>query len=432
MTRMMKDSGVEWIGKIPESWDVKRVKYIFIRKDAKAQQEEPVVLSLARSGVKVRDLSTNEGQVAASYYNYNPVAVGDLLLNPMDLYSGANCSISKVEGVISPAYVNLKNKHGYNSIYYDYFFKTMYWSFALFSLGKGVSFDNRWTLGNDTLFNIKLPAPPTEEQQKIAEFLDDKCGAIDEIISKTEQSIEEYKKLKQSVITKAVTKGIRPNRPMQDSNIEWIGEIPENWNVRKTLHCLSMPITDGPHTTPQFFEDGIPFISAESVSFGKGKIDLSHARGYISDEFYKECCLKYVPKINDLLMIKSGATTGRVSIVDIEKKFTIWSPLAVFRVNPSMLFYKFLFYFIQSQNYQKQLEDNWSFGTQQNIGMRVLEQLKIVLPPFDEQKEIADYLDEKCAEIDILIEKKQQFLAEMANYKKSLIYEYVTGKKEVA
>ncbi len=432
MSRTMKDSGIEWIGEIPETWSTKRVKYIFTKKDAKAEQEDPVVLSLARSGVKVRDISSNEGQLAASYYNYNPVAIGDLLLNPMDLYSGANCSISKVEGVISPAYVNLRNKTGYNSVYYDYFFKTMYWSFALFSLGKGVSFDNRWTLGNDTLFNIKLPSPSLAEQNKIAMFLDEKCGAIDEIIRKTEQSIEEYKKLKQSVITEAVTKGIRPNRAMKDSNIEWIGEIPEDWEIRKTLHCLSMPITDGPHTTPQLFDAGIPFISAEAVSFGKGTIDFSHARGYISEEFYQECCLKYIPKLNDLLMIKSGATTGRVSIVDTEEKFTIWSPLAVFRVNPSILFYKFLFYFVQSQKYQKQLEDNWSFGTQQNIGMRVLEQLKITLPPLDEQREIAQYLDEKCSEIDVLIEKKQNFLTELANYKKSLIYEYVTGKKEVA
>ena len=105
--KQMKDSGVEWIGEIPENWGTVKVKQAFVRKNEKAQQENPVVLSLARSGVKVRDVSTNEGQVAESYYNYNPVSVGDLLLNPMDLYSGANCSISEVEGVISPAYVNL-------------------------------------------------------------------------------------------------------------------------------------------------------------------------------------------------------------------------------------------------------------------------------------------------------------------------------------
>ena len=112
MSREMKDSGVEWIGEIPKDWNLQRVKNVFVRKKAEAHQEDPVVLSLARLGVKVRDLSKNEGQIAESYYNYNPVEAGDLLLNPMDLYSGANCSVSMVEGVISPAYINLRAKKG--------------------------------------------------------------------------------------------------------------------------------------------------------------------------------------------------------------------------------------------------------------------------------------------------------------------------------
>ncbi len=131
-------------------------------------------------------------------------------------------------------------------------------------------------------------------------------------------------------------------------------------------------------------------------------------------------------------MIKSGATTGKVAVVDTDIRFTIWSPLAVFRANPDKIQYKYLYYALQSHPYQKQIEDKWSFGTQQNIGMRVLEQIKLTVPPLSEQKKIADYLDKKCSEIDVLIEKKQQFLTELATYKKSMIYEYVTGKKEVA
>lgn len=132
----MKDSGVEWIGKIPADWSMIRVKHAFIRKNEKAMQEEPIVLSLARSGVRVRDISNNEGQVAESYFNYNPVAEGDLLLNPMDLYSGANCSISHINGVISPAYINLKSKEGFNPVFYDYYFKVQYWLMAFFRLEK--------------------------------------------------------------------------------------------------------------------------------------------------------------------------------------------------------------------------------------------------------------------------------------------------------
>lgn len=189
------------------------------------------MLSLARAGVKVRDISNNEGQLAESYYNYNPVVPGDLLLNPMDLYSGANCSISKVSGVISPAYINLGAKEGFNPSYYDYYFKTQYWAMAMFAHGKGVSFDNRWTLNANDLLNYYIPIPDKCEQDRIATCLDNECKRIDNIISKTQASIEEYKKLKQSIITQAVTKGVRGDREMKNSEIKWIGEVPSDWKL---------------------------------------------------------------------------------------------------------------------------------------------------------------------------------------------------------
>ena len=157
--REMKDSGFSWLGYIPDNWDIKKVKHCFYRKNEKAMQNDPVILSLARSGVKVRDISNNEGQMAESYFNYNPVDIDDLLLNPMDLYSGANCSISKVKGVISPAYVNLRALDGINPVFFDYYFKVQYWLMAFFSYGKGVSFDNRWTLNAETLMNYPVIVP---------------------------------------------------------------------------------------------------------------------------------------------------------------------------------------------------------------------------------------------------------------------------------
>ena len=193
-------------------------------------------------------------------------------------------------------------------------------------------------------------------------------------------------------------------RKMKDSGIEWIGEIPENWSVGKTLYGLSMPITDGPHETPELYEEGIPFVSAEAVSNGNGKIDFEHIRGYISKEYYDECCKKYTPAINDIYMIKSGATTGKIALVDTKEIFTIWSPLAVFRCNKNKCYYKYLYYVLQSDCYQKQIENGWSFGTQQNIGMRTLEKLLICYPEIQEQARIADYLDKKCAEIDAIID----------------------------
>ena len=215
-------------------------------------------------------------------------------------------------------------------------------------------------------------------------------------------------------------------RKMKDSGIEWIGEIPEEWEIVKTLYVLIMPITDGPHTTPELFDEGIPFVSAEAVSCGNGQIDFNHIRGYISKEFYDECCKKYIPKINDIYMIKSGATTGKVALVNTNRVFTIWSPLAVFRCDEQKMNYKYLYYTLQADYYLKQIETKWSFGTQQNIGMRVLEQLRICFPSMPEQQKISAFLDRKCSEIDSVIEKTKTTIEEYKALKQSVITQAVT------
>ena len=428
----MKYSGIKWIGEIPDNWNVRKVKQCFYISKEQAHEENPTILSLARAGVKVRDISNNEGQLAASYDNYNPVMPGDLLLNPMDLYSGANCSLSEVSGVISPAYINLRKKVELNPKFYDYYFKTQYWAMAMFAHGKGVSFDNRWTMNAETLLNYYLPFPSSDVQDKIVDLINKKTAEIDSLIEIENQQIEKLKEYKQAVITEAVTRGLDKKVPLKDSGVEWIGKIPEGWSIQKVLYQLSMPVTDGPHTTPELQPEGVAFVSAEAVSCGNGGIDFSHIRGYITEEFYQECCLKYIPEIDDVYMIKSGATTGRVSIVTtLEPKFTIWSPLAVMRCDKNKMIPKFLYYAVQSERFQRQVALGWSFGTQQNLGMRTLEQLKLIIPALSEQKEIANYLDMKIGDIEKAIKLKNEKIDRLVDYKKSLIYEYVTGKKEV-
>lgn len=215
-------------------------------------------------------------------------------------------------------------------------------------------------------------------------------------------------------------------RQMKDSGIEWIGEIPKEWDISKTLYSLKMPITDGPHETPELLAEGIPFISAEAVSCGNGHIDFSHKRGYISREFYDECCKKYVPQLDDIYMIKSGATTGKIAKVETNEIFTIWSPLAVFRFNEYKANVNYMYFYLQSDCYQKQIEDKWTYGTQQNIGMRTLEQLKLVVPPLSEQQRIADFLDDKVSQIDSTITKTRESIEEYKKLKQSIITEAVT------
>lgn len=215
-------------------------------------------------------------------------------------------------------------------------------------------------------------------------------------------------------------------RALKDSGIEWIGQIPQAWSVGKTIFGLEMPITDGPHETPQLYSEGIPFVSAEAVSTGNGRINFENIRGYISQEYYEECCKKYIPQKEDIYMIKSGATTGKIAIVDTDDVFTIWSPLAVFRCNKERCISRYLFYTLQSDYYQKQVESKWSFGTQQNIGMRTLERLLICYPSLPEQERIAEYLDRKCAEIDALIAAKEKTNALLKERRQGIIYEAVT------
>jgi type I restriction enzyme S subunit len=419
MTREMKNSGVEWIGNIPSEWRIGRVKNAFTRKNEKAHQEEPTILSLARSGVKIRDLSTGEGQIAESYYNYNPVEPFDLLLNPMDLYSGANCSISKVYGVISPAYINLKANKNYYPVFYDYYFKTQYWAMAFFAHGKGVSYDNRWTLSTETMMNYYIPVPSLHEQKRIADFLDSKVTQIDKIISETKASIENYKEYKQSVITEAVTKGLNKNVPMKDSGIEWIGEIPSEWKV----HMLSQIFYQHKCKNKDLQENNLL-----SLSYGKIKRkNIDVAGGLLPESFDNYNIID----VNDIVLrltdLQNDHKSLRVGIV--KEKGIITSAYITLRSKENIET-DYFYYYLHTFDIHKGFY-GMGCGVRQSLNFDELKKLKILYPSTKEQKSIVKFLDNKCAEIDNLILQKEKLITNLEEYKKSLIYEYVTGKKAV-
>lgn len=430
--REMKDSGVAWIGAVPSDFAISSIGSLFTIKKDIAGREPETVLSITQTGIKPKDLSSNEGQNASSYAHYQIVNVGDFAMNHMDLLTGW-IDISKYEGVTSPDYrVFTLNDKEMSADYFLRVFQYYYTNRVFFGFGQGVATLGRWRLPAINFKKIDVPVPPILEQQRIVTAIDENVSKVDELIANVQTQIEKLKAYKQSLITEVVTKGLDPSVPMKNSGVDVYPSVPEHWNVQKTLTTLTMPITDGPHTTPELLPEGIPFVSAEAVSCGNGGIDFDHIRGFISREFYDECSKKYVPQRDDIYMIKSGATTGRVSVVDTDRIFTIWSPLAVFRCNPDVVHFRFLYYFLQSSAYQRQVQFGWTYGTQQNIGMRTLERLKIFVPPLDEQYAIADCLDAKCIQIDRLISIKQAKIEELEQYKRSLIYEYVTGKREVS
>ena len=423
----LKESGIEWIGRIPEGWNICKVKDIFFRKNEKANIENPTVLSLARTGVKIRDISNGEGQLAENYSKYNPVEIRDLLLNPMDLYSGANCSISEVEGVISPAYFNLRTKRDDCAKYYDYYFKTQYWGMVLFAHGKGVSFDNRWTLNSETLMNYYLPHPSSEEQKRIVIFLDKKIGEIDNAIKKTKETIEDYKKLIVDLINETIKNGFNV-RNTKDSNLNHIGFINEDWEIVKFKYILDCKI-DNRGRTPETSNNNkdIPLIEVNAI--GEKYPNLNQVKKYITKESHD----KYIRKDlleGDIIITTVGATIGKCSIVPKNVNYCIAQNLVGYRVNKDQ-FPLFWFYYFKSRLFQDMFSQYDKGNTINNVKISDMEQAKVVVPDYNSQIKIANYLDEKCNEIDKLIENKEKIIEELEQYKKSVIYEYVTGKKEV-
>ena len=211
---------------------------------------------------------------------------------------------------------------------------------------------------------------------------------------------------------------------MKGSDIEWLGYIPVNWNIHSLKRVLSTPITDGPHETPILYDEGIPFVSAESVK--GGVINLDYKRGYISLEDHERFQRKVSPKKGDIFIVKSGATTGNIGLVITDQVFDIWSPLALVRGDSSVVEQEFLYYLLLSNIFRVQVEQGWSYGTQQNISMKTLGNIKIIVPPLEEQKIIIKYLHNKCTQIDTIIAKEQSVIEKMQEYKKAIITQAIT------
>lgn len=410
MPRSFKESINPYIGLIPSEWKEIKNRYLFVHDKiiVKEKYKETQLLSLTTKGIVKKDIESNEGKMPSDFGTYQEVKKDQVVLCLFDLDCSAVFSgVSSYDGMISPAYKVVSCTDRILPRFAEYWFENignrrsyMYHSKSL-----------RYTINDDMFKDIYTCVPSIEEQLKIISLLDDRLGKADIAISKIEEEIDSLIKLKKSAISK-----------------EMFGPNSEKWNQTKLLNLLSMKITDGPHETPVFVDEGIPFISAEAIY--TGRIDFDHKRGNITQEYYEECCKKYIPKVNDIYMVKSGGTTGNLAIVDTNEIFTIWSPLAAIRVN-NKNYYKFVYYYLFSAEFQYQIALNWSYGTQQNIGMRTLEQMQIRYPDFETQKKIADSLDAQLSKVDELIALKRQKIVFLKKYKESFLYSVITGKKEV-
>lgn len=283
----------------------------------------------------------------------------------------------------------------------------------------------RYGLSKYDIESLKLPVPPLAEQAQIAATLEREVARIDALIAKKTEFIELLGRKRQALIAHAVTKGLDLKAKMRDSGVEWIGEIPQHWTTPALKFVVSTPVTDGPHETPVFVDDGVPFVSAEAVS--TGLIDFRKIRGFISHEDHRRFSKKYCPRVGDIFMVKSGATTGVTAIVETETEFNIWSPLAAVRCGPGAL-PRFMLYFMRSTNFLAAVAMNWSYGTQQNIGMGVIENLRVALPPTEEQQDIAATLDRKTSRLDALEAKTRHSIELLKQRRSALITAAVTGQ----
>jgi len=220
---------------------------------------------------------------------------------------------------------------------------------------------------------------------------------------------------------------LKTYQKMKNLESEWIKQIPQHWDLIPLKHLLEIPISDGPHTTPVFLNTGMPFVSAESVKNGKIDFDYAH---FISKENHEEYSKKCKPQRNDIFLVKAGNTTGKLALVDVDFEFSVWSPLALIRLNKNNL-PKYIFYFMNSNIFQDQINLTVNWNTQPNIGMNDIKNLLIVKSPLNEQKQIVDFLDKKTTKIDSLIQKTAIQIEKLREYHQALISSAVAGKIDI-
>lgn len=418
-----------WLGNYPAHWQVLRIKNIFSEIEDRSTSGNEELLSVSHyTGVTLkRDSLENEDDFisnAETLEGYKRVAKGDLVINIMLAWNGS-LGISPFNGITSPAYCVYRAKENNNPEYFGYLFASNLLKTEFRKKSTGI-IDSRLRLYSDKFFSIFSVVPPVEEQNQIVEYIKTQSQKINHFIAKKQQFIALLKEQRQSVINEAVTKGINKKVKLIDSGIKWLGNIPENYQRTSLKRLVKVKITDGPHETPNFVEEGIPFVSAEGAF--EGKIDLNKKRGFISEELHKEYCKKVKPQFGDIFIVKSGSTTGKTVIVDIEDEFNIWSPLALVRTN-DLINNNFMLYSLQSEYFQKQVQQNWSFGTQPNIGMGVLERLVVIFPKsLSEQTQIVNHIKTETATIDTAIAKTLKEIELIKEYKEAMIAEAVMGK----
>jgi len=431
MAREYKDSGIEWIGLIPKEWKVVPLKWILRNPLQYGANENGKSFdkSLPRY-IRITDILNNNLREDIQKQSLTEKqAVGYILEDNDILFARSGGTVGKAfiykskygrsafAGYLIRAQINKEN----NPWYVHYFTQSSAYEEWKKKIFIQATIQN---IGADRYSLLEIPLPPLPEQEKIADYLDKVCGEVDEMIALQEKMIEELKAYKQSIITEAVTKGLNPNVPMKNSGIDWIGEIPEHWKTTKIKKIATTNSGSTPRKISNSEGSNIVWIRTTDIN---DNIVYDSSLHLTNEEFSSASCPMLKSGTCVVAMYGGGGTIGKSGILGVTA--TINQALCSMEVNDSY-FAQYLFCVLKSVRYYWM---KYAVGTRKdpNINQEIVRNLNIPFPLIEEQRQIASFLDTKCSEIDSLIAIKQQKIAELKEYKKSVIYEYVTGKKEV-
>ncbi len=419
------DSGIEWIGVIPKSWKLKKIGNIYIERNEKVSDKDYAPLSVTKKGI-VSQLDSaaksNDGD------NRKLVKLNDFVINSRSDRRGS-CGISSLNGSVSLINTVLKPREDINNLFYNYVFKSEGFADEFYRWGNGIVND-LWSTKYSNMKKIYIPYPDIKIQERIANYLNSRCTLIDQTIEKQKLIIEKLKAYKQSVITEAVTKGLNPNVPMKDSGIEVIGEIPSGFKVTKIKKICTIYGRIG-------FRG---YTQEDLVSEGEGAITLSPSNIDNMKITYNKCAYltwgKYFesPEIQinegDILFVKTGSSYGKAAIViNLPMEATINPQLIVFK--DFIINQKYFMYYLNSSICHYQVEQSIVGGTIPTLSQSKISNFTVIVPKEKELNNIVEYLDRKCSGIEQNINTNNSIIEKLEKYKKSLIYECVTGKREV-
>lgn len=407
----MKDSGIEWVGEIPKNWAIIHNKYImYKRKEIITNYNSEDILSLTMKGVIKRDLNEG-GKMPSSFDGYQKINKGNLLLCLFDIDVTPRCvGIIKDDGITSPAYSQFVIRSSNDVRYYYYYYLMTDNGKALVHLSKSL----RHSLNEDQFGNINTIKPPLSEQQAIADFLDHKCADIDKLSGQIQKEIDSLQEYRKRVVTKAVTRGLNENVPMKDSGVEWIGNIPNSWKIGKIKYFVKVNSYKA-----SLADMHGNYIGLENVEKSTGKYVVSNTN--YEDGVYDFC------KKGDVLYGKLRPNLAKVVIAPFDACCS-----GEFQVLTSSYFdNKWLLYYLLSDDVVK-MATAATYGTKMpRVNWNFMANLAITIPSREELGIILNYLDQKTSQIDKIISEKQKQLSLLSDYRNSLIFQYVTGKKQV-